>query len=161
MLEFDDLDHERYMREALAEAEEALRAGERPIGAVVVWLGDGAIVGRGRARHLERGSKVAHAEMNALLSAERFLRQHDHQCALYTTVEPCVMCLGATVMSDVDHIVYSLPDHWIEPSTMLENAYVRRHIQHYVGGPLRAENLALWERSGHPDLPLILTGKLP
>ena len=143
--DFDALNHEYFMREALKEAELAGQAGEKPIGAVIVHQGQ--VIGRGRARHLERQSGIAHAEMNALLQAEQYIFTHKHEgCVIYTTLEPCVMCLGAVVMSDVDDIVYALADHWINPSTMLENEHVRRHIRHYVGGILVNESVKLWER---------------
>lgn len=100
---FDAMDHEYFMREALKEAELAGRAGEKPIGAVIVHQGQ--VIGRGRARHLARRSGIAHAEMNALQQAEQMIYAHKHDgCVIYTTLEPCVMCLGAVVMSDVDDI---------------------------------------------------------
>jgi len=133
------------MREALREAELAGLAGETPIGAVVVH--DGRIIGRGRARHVERHSEIAHAELNALLEAENYIRDHIHAgVVLYTTVEPCVMCLGAVVMSDVDHIVFALADCNIHPEQMLEMPYVRRHIRDYLGGILAAESRELFRR---------------
>ena len=52
LVNFETLDHERFMREALSEAEAAGQAGELPIGAVIAH--DGQIVGRGRARHIDR-----------------------------------------------------------------------------------------------------------
>ena len=156
MLDFDHLDHERFMREALKEAEQARREGERPIGAVVVCNGE--VVGRGRAQHKARHSRVAHAEMNALIQSEQYVRDHLHECAVYTTVEPCVMCLGAIVMSDIDCIVFALADHWIEPATLMHNDYVRRHVKHYLGGVLEAESAALWEKADPAELYMLRTG---
>ena len=150
---FEQLNHELFMREALKQAEEALTHGERPIGAVIVH--DGVIIARGRARHNERHSEVAHAEMNAMLDGQRFLHEHIHESVLYTTVEPCVMCLGAAVMSDLYAIVFALADHNINASQMLEMPYVRRHIKHYVGGGLEAESAALWEKTRQAELALI------
>lgn len=121
--EFGALDYEYFMREELKEAELAGRAGERPIGAVIVH--NNQIIGRGRAQHRARRSEIAHAEMNALLQAEQYLHAHIHECVIYTTVEPCVMCLGAIVMSDIDHVVYALADNWINPGEMLNVDYVR------------------------------------
>ena len=142
---FEALDHEHFMREALAEAEAAGQAGERPIGAVIMH--EGQVIGRGRAQHEARQSEIAHAELNALLQAEQFIHAHIHGgCILYTTVEPCVMCLGAIVMSDVDHVVYALPDNNIRPARMLEIDYVRRHIKNYHGGVLEAESAALYAK---------------
>jgi tRNA(adenine34) deaminase len=156
--DFDALDHEHFMREALLEARLAGQAGERPIGAVVVHKGQ--IIGRGRAQHQARKSEIAHAEMNALLQAEQYIYAHVHDgCVIYTTVEPCVMCLGAIVMSDIDHIVYALADHWIKPGEMLNMDYVRRHIQHYVGGILADQSAKLWEQYNPHELALLQTGK--
>ncbi|HEU6444179.1 MAG TPA: deaminase, partial [Gaiellaceae bacterium] len=64
------------MREALAEAEAAGEAGQLPIGAVLVL--DGEIVSRGRNRHLERRTQLAHAELEALLEGgEAAWSRHD------------------------------------------------------------------------------------
>jgi tRNA(adenine34) deaminase len=91
--DFDALNHDYFMREALKEAELAGLAGEKPIGAVIVH--ERQVIGRGRAQHRARQSEIAHAEMNALLQAEQFIQAHVHDgCVIYTTVEPCVMCLG-------------------------------------------------------------------
>ncbi len=157
-LDFDDLDHERFMCEALKEAELALQQGERPIGAVIVH--NGKVIGRGRAQHQKRKSKIAHAELNALIQAEQYIRAHTHECVVYTTVEPCVMCLGAIVMSNIDHIVFALPDKWINPSEMLEIDYVQRHIKHYIGGVLKTESVALWEKADPRELRMLRDGKL-
>jgi tRNA(adenine34) deaminase len=156
----DDLDHERFMWEAMKEAELALQHSTRPIGAIILY--DGEIIGRGRAQHIERNSKIAHAELNALISAEQYvsdLDEHSHDCVLYTTLEPCVMCLGAIVMSDIDHVVFALHDRWINPSPMLSVDYVRRHIKTYLGGVLETESMALWERSNPQELYMLKHGK--
>jgi tRNA(adenine34) deaminase len=156
--DFDTLDHEHFMKEALVEADLAGQAGERPIGAVIVHAGQ--IVGRGRAQHNARKSEIAHAEMNALLQAEQYIHAHIHDgCVIYTSVEPCVMCLGAIVMSDIDHVVYALADHWIKPGEMMKMDYVRRHIKHYVGGILAGESARLWEQFNPYELGLLREGK--
>jgi tRNA(Arg) A34 adenosine deaminase TadA len=138
-------DLEALMREALAEAELAGRAGELPIGAVVAL--DGLIVGRGRARQKERRTQLAHAELAALLDAgEAILTRHD-EAVVVTTVEPCPLCLGACVMADVPHIVYGLRDPMTAiPQAVTDLPYVRRHIATYQGGLLAAESRALFER---------------
>jgi tRNA(adenine34) deaminase len=159
LFDFDALDHENFMREALKEAQLAGQAGERPIGAVIVH--QGRVIGRGRAQHRARHSEIAHAEMNALLQAEQYLQAHNHDgCVIYTTVEPCVMCLGAIVMSNIDHVVYALADNWIKPGAMLEMDYVRRHIKHYVGGILADESVKLWEQYNPRELELMREGRL-
>jgi tRNA(Arg) A34 adenosine deaminase TadA len=138
-------DLEALMREALAEAELAGRAGELPIGAVVAL--DGLIVGRGRARQKERRTQLAHAELAALLDAgEAILTRHD-EAVVVTTVEPCPLCLGACVMADVPHIVNGLRNPMTAiPQAVTDLPYVRRHIATYQGGLLAAESRALFER---------------
>jgi tRNA(Arg) A34 adenosine deaminase TadA len=159
--DFNALDHTSYMREALKEAKLAMQAGERPIGAVILHRGQ--IVGRGRAEHLARHNRLAHAEMNALLQTATSLYDYPHDNGvIYTTLEPCEMCLGAIVMSDViNHVVFALADHWINPSMMLEMPHVRRHIHNYVGGVLAEESEALWEQCRPDELKLLRTGKNP
>jgi tRNA(adenine34) deaminase len=80
-----------FMREALAEAEKAGQAGEVPIGAIVVI--DGEIIARGRARHRSLKSQLRHAELNAMLEGGERLWNDHRQAVLFTTVEPCPLCL--------------------------------------------------------------------
>src|SRR5438105_4698665 len=133
------------MREALTEADAAGRSGEYPIGAVVVLGAE--IVGRGRSRQRERRTQLAHAELDALLDAgERILERHD-DAVLFTTVEPCPLCLGAMVMADVPHVIYGHEDPAVESGEIVERIkYVRDHIATYYGGVLRDESRALFER---------------
>ena len=136
---------EDFMHEALAEAEAAGAAGELPIGAVVVI--DGEVLSRGRSRQQERRTQLAHAELEALLrGGEPLLARHD-EAVLFTTVEPCPLCLGATVMADVPHVVFALADATAGvPEIVASVPYVRRHIQTYSGGLLATESRALIAR---------------
>jgi tRNA(adenine34) deaminase len=159
--DFNSLDHAFFMREALKEAELAMQAGERPIGAVI--LHNGKITGRGRAEHQGRHNRLAHAELNALLATATSLYDYPHDNGvIYTTVEPCEMCLGAIVMSDVvNHVVFALADRYINPLPMFDIAHVRRHIHNYVGGVLVEESVALWQQCRPDELMLIRDGKKP
>lgn len=66
---------------------------------------------------------------------------------LLTTVEPCPLCLGATVMADVPHIVFALADATAGVPEILHSVpYVRRHIESYSGGLLASESRALIAR---------------
>jgi tRNA(adenine34) deaminase len=131
---FNALDHTFYMREALNEATQALMTGERPIRAVIVH--NNQIIGRGRAQHKNTRNRLAHPALNALLSVSNCLYDFDRgDAVIYTTVEPCEMCLGAIVMSDaINHIVYALPDRWINTKPMFSMSHVQRHIYNYLGG---------------------------
>lgn len=100
---------ERYMRLALNEAAKARRAGEVPVGALVV-LGD-EVLGRGHNASVERCDATAHAEILALRDAGSRLGNYRLSGAvLYSTVEPCLMCLGAAVHARIARVVYGAPD---------------------------------------------------
>lgn len=136
--ELQNLDLEFFMREAIAEAEAAGAVGELPIGSVVVL--DGKIISRGRARHREHKSQIRHAELNALLAAGENLWVDYKRAILFTSVEPCPMCLGAVVMADIPHIIFAIHDNNVQSAFSVENnPYIRRHIKSYHGGVLEAE----------------------
>ncbi len=102
-------DDEHWMRQALREAERAFAADEVPIGAVIVCQ-DKLIA---RAHNLtERLNDVtAHAEMQAITAAaEHIGGKYLHDCTLYVTLEPCVMCAGAMNWAHVGRIVFGAFD---------------------------------------------------
>ena len=103
------LDHEYYMEQALLLAREAARAGEVPVGCVIVRGGE--IVGRGRNRREEKQATCSHAEMEAIREANRALgswRLED--CTLYVTLEPCPMCAGACIQTHIGTIAFGAWD---------------------------------------------------
>lgn len=101
--------HEELMREALGLAAEAERAGEVPVGAVVVMGGE--IVGRGFNQPISRHDPTAHAEVVALRDAARRVGNYRLAGAqLYVTVEPCVMCVGAIVHARIATLIYGTPE---------------------------------------------------
>ena len=100
---------EQYMRKALAEAEAALAAGEVPIGAVIV--SNDRIVARGHNLTETLSDVTAHAEMQAITSAENYFGgKYLADCTLYVTVEPCVMCAGAIGWAQIRRVVYGASD---------------------------------------------------
>lgn len=103
------LEHERWMREAIAEARKAEALHEVPIGAVVVRNGE--IIGRGHNLRETSKDPTLHAEMIAMREASANLdawRLLD--CTLYVTLEPCPMCAGAIVQSRLPRVVFAAPD---------------------------------------------------
>ena len=102
-------EHEAFMSLALAQAELARAAGEVPVGAVVV-LG-GAVVGRGFNHPLGTSDPTAHAEVLALREAGRAIGNYRLTGgALYVTVEPCLMCVGAIVHARLAGVFYGVAD---------------------------------------------------
>jgi tRNA(adenine34) deaminase len=155
--ELAQLDLEKFMRAALAEADEAGRAGEIPIGAILVL--DGEIIARGQAHHKEHKSQISHAELNALLAGGERLWTDYKRAILFTSVEPCPMCLGAVVMADVPHIIYALNDKVVHSKVSIEtNPYIRRHIKSYFGGVLEDESARIIGKYRPKDLQYMQTG---
>ncbi|MGN0309963.1 MAG: nucleoside deaminase [Bacteroides sp.] len=103
------MDDVYYMKQALAEAREAARRGEVPVGAVVVCRD--RIIARGHNLTETLVDVTAHAEMQALTAAASSLGgKYLADCTLYVTVEPCVMCAGAIGWSQLGRLVYGAPD---------------------------------------------------
>lgn len=96
------------MREALAEAREAERCDEVPVGAVLVV--DGRIVARGHNRTITDRDPSAHAEIVALRAAASAAGDHRVGGTLYVTLEPCVMCMGALVQARIGRVVFAARD---------------------------------------------------
>jgi tRNA(adenine34) deaminase len=98
------------MEQALACAREAESAGEVPVGAVIV-AATGAVLARAANAPIARHDPTAHAEMLALRAAGQVLGNYRLPgCALYVTLEPCAMCVGALVHARIARIVYGAPD---------------------------------------------------
>lgn len=101
--------HEEFMKAAIEEARKAELLGEVPIGAVVVKGGE--IISRGHNLRETSQNPITHAEILAIqAAAEQIGSFRLEDCTLYVTLEPCVMCSGAIVMSRVPTVVYGARD---------------------------------------------------
>lgn len=102
-------DDEYFMKRALAEAEQAFRKGEIPVGAIVVC--QNKIIARAYNQTQTLNDVTAHAEMLAITAATSWLGgKYLKDCTLYITLEPCVMCAGALGWSQISRIVWGAPD---------------------------------------------------
>jgi tRNA(adenine34) deaminase len=98
-----------FMAMALEEARLARQEGEVPVGAVVV--AKGRVAGRGHNRPVALNDPTAHAEILALREAATALAAYRLTgVALYVTIEPCVMCVGAAVNARIARLVYGARD---------------------------------------------------
>jgi len=151
-----DLDT-RFMRSALELAGQARDSGEVPVGAVVV-LGE-QTVGRGRNSPIALRDPTAHAEILALRDAAARVGNYRLVGAtLYSTIEPCLMCLGAMLHARIERLVYAAADPKVSATARLESlerlGAVLNHAFEIRGGVLAEEAAALlvdFFRERRPD----------
>ncbi|MFD7526098.1 MULTISPECIES: tRNA adenosine(34) deaminase TadA [unclassified Streptomyces] len=118
------------MRRALAEADLAARAGDVPVGAVVLGP-DGALLATGHNEREATGDPTAHAEVLAVRRAAAALgRWRLTGCTLIVTLEPCTMCAGALVQSRVDRVVYGARDEKAGAAGSLWDLVRDRRLNH-------------------------------
>ncbi|MGX6979811.1 tRNA adenosine(34) deaminase TadA [Vagococcus elongatus] len=128
---------EFFMREALREAGLAQEKGEVPIGAVVIHKGE--IIGRGHNLRETTQNAITHAEMLAIQEACDVIgswRLED--CQMFVTLEPCIMCSGALILSRVDEVYYGAADlkgggveslyHLLTDQRLNHRAYVEKGV---------------------------------
>ena len=134
------MEHEDYMRRALLLAEEAGRAGDVPVGCVIVK--DGVIIGEGRNRREEQSDATAHAELVAIREAcGRLGSWRLHGATLYVTLEPCPMCAGGIINSRISAVRYGAKDDKAGACGSVLNLFEERfnHKPRLYGGLLGEE----------------------
>ena len=100
---------EYFMKEALKEAQRAFERDEVPVGAVIVW--NNRIIARAHNLTETLNDPTAHAEMQAFTAATNTIGgKYLNDCTLYVTLEPCVMCAGASFWTQLAKIVYGAGD---------------------------------------------------
>jgi len=100
---------EYFMKQAYQQALVAFDEGEVPVGAIVTC--DNRIIGKSYNQTERLEDSTAHAEMLAITAASNNLgSKYLAECTLYVTLEPCVMCAGATFWSQISRIVYGASD---------------------------------------------------
>lgn len=146
------MDHEYFMREALSVAIKAMEEGELPIGAVVV--SDGKIIARSSTKERAFGRWLVHAELLALEEADKIKPYPGkrRETRIYTTLEPCMMCLGACMSFNIGEVYFALEspgdgavdliEKWDRKSSDIPS-YKAPKIQ---GGLLRQESIDLFKK---------------
>ncbi len=114
------MEHEKFMKLAILEAQKAAEEGEIPVGAVIVC--NGRPIARAHNQTELLTDVTAHAEIIAITAASNHLSsKYLTDCTLYVTLEPCVMCAGALAWSQISNIVYGASDDKKGYSTYSDN----------------------------------------
>jgi tRNA(adenine34) deaminase len=139
---------EAYMRRALDLASQAERAGEVPVGALIVF--DGRVIGQGRNSPISEHDPTGHAEILALRAAGKAIGNYRLEGAtMYATLEPCVMCAGALVAARVSRLVFGARDlrfGGVRSKFRLADSEVLNHRVEIVEGVLGAACTELMQR---------------
>ncbi len=137
-----DQQHIGYMQMALEQARLAAEAEEVPVGAVLV-AADGTVLASAHNRTICDNDPSAHAEMLAIRQAAAKLRNYRLlNTALYVTVEPCLMCMGAIIHARIEHLVFGTRDPKWGAAGSLYNLGEDRRLNHH---PTIKEGLLLDE----------------
>ncbi len=122
---------QEFMKFALAEAQKAYDAGEVPIGAVLVFKNQIISTAYNQVESLK--DATAHAEMLCLKkAAEKLDNWRLLDCTLYCTLEPCLMCAGAMILSRVKTLVWGAPDLRHGAGGSLMNVFAMDHPIHQL-----------------------------
>jgi tRNA(Arg) A34 adenosine deaminase TadA len=130
--------HEDYMRLAVRAAERGIAAGQSPFGAVIVRAG--AVVAEAHNGVRLTTDPTAHAEVVAIRRAAEALRTIDlGGSAMFTTCEPCPMCLSAIHWSKIDVVYYGAAIADAQAAGFCELCVAAKHLAALGGSPLRVE----------------------
>ena len=125
------MDHEGYMRQALAEAVKAREAGEVPIGAVLVLKGQVISTGHNLKETLQ--DPTAHAEIIAIREAASKLHSWRlEETDLYVTIEPCPMCMGAIIQARIRRVIFGAFDPKAGAAGSVVDLSMCRQLNHQV-----------------------------
>ena len=144
------MNHEHWMTEAVKEARLAVAAGELPIGGVLV--GGNKLLGVTQTRVRRMGSIVAHGELTMLMEAKSLIYTAERPLVLYSTLEPCLMCLGACMQCEIDMVVFGMkcaPDGGVVLAEAIQKSGQKTPI---IVGPIFEDMcLSVWSEWKHGE----------
>ena len=119
----------QFMQQALEEAKLAAKAGEVPVGAILVR--DGQVIARAFNQPITQHDPSAHAEILALRAAAKLERNYRLPgTTLYVTLEPCTMCAGAMLHARVDRVVFAAYDPKTGAAGSVMDIFSEKQINH-------------------------------
>ena len=130
-----------FMQEAITLAKQAEIEGEVPVGALVTL--EGKVIGRGYNQMIQNSDPTSHAEIIALREAALQLNNYRLvNCNLYVTLEPCLMCVGASVHARIQRLIYGADDPKsgaVKSHQELLNSSMLNHKFEVTSGVMRDE----------------------
>ena len=135
------MNHELFMREALALARESFLLNEVPVGCVIADA-EGKIIGRGRNRREELKSALSHAELHAIHEACKSISDWRLEgCSIYITLEPCPMCTGAIINARIPVVIFGARENNFGSCGSVVDLFSERygHRPHVYSGILAEE----------------------
>jgi tRNA(Arg) A34 adenosine deaminase TadA len=144
-----------FLAEAVKIAISGIKKGGGPFGAVIVK--DNKVIAGSNNKVVLSGDPTAHAEILVIREAARLLKTYDlNQCVLYSTCEPCPMCLGAVYWSGIKRVVYAATRHDADTAGFSDNLIYneialdpssrRKVIFQHRDDPAAIEIFKLWEK---------------
>jgi cytosine deaminase len=137
---------DKFLLEAIKEAEISLSEGGIPIGSVIVHAGK--IIGRGHNRRVQNGSVILHGEMDALENAGRQLASVYKNCVLYTTLSPCPMCSGTILLYGIPKVVIGEHETFLGEEKLL----AEKGVEVVVVNDMRCKELMKSFIESNPEL---------
>lgn len=134
-----------FMKEALREAQLALLENEVPVGCVIVK--NNKIIARAHNKKENNKNSLHHAEIIAINEASKTLNSWRlHDCDVYVTLEPCIMCAGALIQAQVRRVIYGAYDFKSGAVESIAKTFDIKALNHkidYLGGVLEADSKSL------------------
>ena len=131
----------KFMKLALGLAKKAEIKNEVPVGALIVR--NGKIIGQGMNTSISDHDPTSHAEINAIREAAKSIKNYRlKDCAIYVTLEPCAMCVGAIQHARIEKIIYGAPDPKTGACGSMIDLISVKEINHHaeaIGGILEKE----------------------
>ena len=131
----------KFIKLALGLAKKAELKNEVPVGALIVRNGE--IIGQGMNTSIGDHDPTSHAEINAIREAAKAIKNYRlKDCAIYVTLEPCAMCVGAIQHARIEKIIYGAPDPKTGACGSMIDLISVKEINHHaeaIGGILEKE----------------------
>jgi tRNA(adenine34) deaminase len=91
-----------------------------------------------------------------------YLRKHGQECILYTTVEPCMMCLSTITLANIRNVVFAVEDKYMDMAHFIDsNTYIQKRLHNYVSGVLRDESTKILKKHSPFMAEVVLNGRRP